>query len=617
MSTLRGQENLNEFTQPVSSVTDEISFADQQQQFNSNTGSVAHSQLSDYNWTSDILVTPPDAENMSHEMFMKLFDDENLLNPGLGFGLIDPFPNWELYRTPMSSLGDGVNELHQQFSSHSNSQIEVENGAWCCSEPEANQQDHAGQALNELVGKAEKTSSKGWNGKKRKGREPLILTQEQQAERAKKKSEADKRYRAELKMELNQLRRMKLQYDKLMAIVSRFGGIVQMLSFINHSIRINSELLRLQPKQDKESEGTSHRPELMKPKHGGNENMGSIMLHKLKDMVAESRKLNEMKSKLGIQETESIVEKFKEMEMELQRLKQKLDNQEQLESFPFPQSPGSRQQKEMFEEQVENFNRFQGMMSKFGGIDKMEYMLNKFPDMETELNSRNRREEQQQQESPGPASLRIGTMPELQYSDVVVDQLIQRLTDDNVVSNSDDLDSFDDLLEGDREIVGKYRIPTPLVSTAQNIFNVHGDITRKSKYSVHAVQNILVLLCAAIKEMSDRSLELELVTEEIIWKLRDPIMDAKRSKFDVEFAMEYLKTVAQGYFGLKARRDCNNLKQTVECLRADEDALRKELEKKSHEIKATEAKLRDLVSEKCRICQESATKIMCKTVSIF
>ncbi|XP_039004797.1 uncharacterized protein LOC120132015 [Hibiscus syriacus] len=403
---------------------------------------------------------------------------------------------------------------------------------------------------------------------------------------------------------------MKLQYDKLMVIVSRFGGIVQMESFINHSIRINSELLRLQPKQDKELEAMSH-------KHGGMENMGSIVLVKLKNMVAESRKVNEMKSKLGIQETESIVEKYKEMEVELQGLKQKLHNQKELESFPFPLSPGSRQQKDMYEGQVEDFKRFEELMSKFGGIDKMEYMLDKFPEMEIELSSRKQREEQLQlqKESPGPGSLQIGTMIELQYSDVVVDQLIQSLADDNVPSKSDDLDSFDNLLDGDREIVGKYKIPTPLVSTAQNIFNVYGDITRKSKFSVHAVQNIFVLFCAAIKEMSDRSLEL--VTEEIIWKLRDPIMDAKRSEFDVEFAMEYLKTIAQGYFGLKARSDCDNLKQAVACLRAEEEALIQELEKKSQEIKEKETKQRCLASEKCRICREYANKIMCKTISIF
>ncbi|KAE8688710.1 hypothetical protein F3Y22_tig00110956pilonHSYRG00055 [Hibiscus syriacus] len=180
------------------------------------------------------------------------------------------------------------------------------------------------------------------------------------------------------------------------------------------------------------------------------------------------------------------------------------------------------------------------LMSRFGGIDKVEYMLDKFPAMDIELNNLKQREEQLQlqQESPGPGSLQAsppsshctGTMPEFQYSDVDVDQLIQSLADDNVLSKSDDLDSFDNLLDGDREIVGKYKIPTPLVSTAQNIFNVHIDITRKSKYSVHAVQTIFVLFCAAIKEMSNRSLEL--VTEEILWKLRDPIMDAKRSEFD-------------------------------------------------------------------------------------
>ncbi|KAK8513307.1 hypothetical protein V6N12_052504 [Hibiscus sabdariffa] len=133
---------------------------------------------------------------------------------------------------------------------------------------------------------------------------------------------------------------------------------------------------------------------------------------------------------------------------------------------------------------------------------------------------------------------------------------------------------------------------------------VHGDIAKDCKLGAVVSNTTFAFLCAAIKVMGD--LSLDQVTEEVILKLRDPIMDAKRCKF----ALQHLKTVAQAYFGLKALRDYNKLKHKLESLRTAEEALRKKLQEKSQEINATEAKLRDLTSDKCRICQESAKRIV-------
>ncbi|XVF19834.1 hypothetical protein REPUB_Repub11eG0144800 [Reevesia pubescens] len=424
----------------------------------------------------------------------------------------------------------------------------------------------------------------------------------------------------EMKSIMEKLKKLEAESHRLELLKSKYGDIEEMESMLD---------------KFKELEAESHRLELLKSKYGDIEEMES-MLDKFKELEAESGQLNQKKSKFeGIQEIESILDKFKQMDAELHkfdqikllfgeivlqinRLKLQLEkhkqmlHQKELESFEA--SPGSLQQMEIdkcfgLQDEEADFCRFEqkelpffpespGSLQEHRGSQSLD--LNCDSNMSgISLNS---------------SAVVSGILPVMQYSDVLVDELIAKLIDENVVSNLD-LKSFKDLLDGECESVGKYIIPQSLVSTARDIFKAHGDITKKSKYSGITVQTIFVLCCAAIKEMGDRSLEE--VTEKIMWKWRDAIMDAKRSECDVEFVIEHLKTIAQGYFGLKARNDLDGLKQRIASLRACEEALRKELEMKSNEIKIMEAKQGDLTSKQCKICLESADKFLGKPVGIF
>ncbi|KAK8544294.1 hypothetical protein V6N13_034656 [Hibiscus sabdariffa] len=111
----------------------------------------------------------------------------------------------------------------------------------------------------------------------------------------------------------------------------------------------------------------------------------------------------------------------------------------------------------------------------------------------------------------------------MHYSDVLVDRLIARLTDEDDASKSDN-NSFKDLLSGAWERVNKFEVPPALVSTARDIFKVHGDIVKNCKLGAIVSNTIFAFLCAAITVMGD--LSLDQVMEEIILKLRDPIMGA-------------------------------------------------------------------------------------------
>ncbi|KAL4335134.1 hypothetical protein GQ457_07G042400 [Hibiscus cannabinus] len=473
------------------------------------------------------------------------------------------------------------------------------------SEPDPTHQD---LALNEPLDKAAAGT-------------PSMACKRKEPERNHKKREADRKYRADIKRELTQYRRMKPENDRLRQVVSRFGGIEQLESQISH---MKSELHRLQQKEVdyhmtrqlfdtdlnrlehikskyggihemesmldkfKELEANSKRLELMKSRHGGIEKMES-MLDAFIPMEAESHKLNQIKSKLGVQETESILLKFKEMEDQLQRFNQ--------------------------------------IKSTFGGIEEIEPGINRLKKIELQLEKHKQTERQPFRASPHSPQEKSrsqlldlnGDSDQVSYhcginlnSSITecnthyTDALVDRLMDEDDASKSDN--SFNDLLSGAWERVNKFEVPPALVSTAGDIFKVHGDIAKDCKLGAVVSNTIFAFLCAAIKVMGD--LSLDQVTEEVILKLRDPIMDAKRCKFDVEFALQHLKTITQAYFGLKALRDYNKLKHKLESLRTAEQALRKKLQEKSQEINATEARLRDLTSDKCRICQESAKRIM-------
>ncbi|TYJ33271.1 hypothetical protein E1A91_A05G091800v1 [Gossypium mustelinum] len=524
---------------------------------------------------------------------------------------------------PTPSFPDGVantnpNELSQQINSCDNSQRDVEGGV-VCTELDPKHLDLAGQASNERIHKDDEarmpplgdansqggTSSRGCNEKKRKGPQSAEAGQAQKQ----KKREADKNYREKRKEEYEKLKK---NYDNLLKRVTKCGGIDQIESVINHNNHINSELQKsngteLGPLQQMESRyGGIDRMKFMldkfkelEAKYGGIEKLESI-LEKFVDIEADSNKLNQIKSMLGINEAEFIVDKLKGMADDVHKLDQ--------------------------------------IKSLLGGIDETELAINRIKKMELQLEKQkpmvSQKEVESFQASPGSPPEKSGsqpldliaefdnvpdklnfittvsrTAPNMQYNDEDVDRLIARITDENIPSDLA-TNSFGDLLGGARERVNKYEIPSLLVSTAQHIFNDHGDITRKCKLSDLNVQTIFVSFCAAIKEMVD--LSLENVTEEIILKLRHPIMDAKRIEFDAEFAMKRLITIVHGYFGLKARQDRHELERWVASLRAGDETLRKELENKSQEIQDTEAKLRRLESDKCKICLESMEKFVAK-----
>ncbi|KAK8679790.1 hypothetical protein V6N13_145225 [Hibiscus sabdariffa] len=162
------------------------------------------------------------------------------------------------------------------------------------------------------------------------------------------------------------------------------------------------------------------------------------MLDAFMAMEAESHKLNQIKSKLGIQETESILQKFKEMEDEL--------------------------------------HRFNQIKSTFGGIEEIEPGINRLKKIDLQFEKHkqmvNQKEQQPFQASPnGPqeksrsqlldlngdsdqVSYHCGinlnssitdTECNMHYSDVLVDRLIARLTDEDDASKSDN-NSFKDVL---------------------------------------------------------------------------------------------------------------------------------------------------------------------------
>ncbi|KAH1066971.1 hypothetical protein J1N35_031958 [Gossypium stocksii] len=610
------------------------------------------------NFNSSVM-SPYDFEQLE-KINKELFGDDMFSNNATNFEL-DPDSRGQ----PDDTVPDGVgnpnaNELSKQFNSRDNSQRDVEGGV-VSTEPDPKHLDHAGQASNGGIQKSDearmtpvgnansqidkgRTPCSGCSEKKRKNRQ---TPEGEKAQKQMKKQAADRTYRAKRKVNLNpslnisgcfrisdvfffffgllkmeteleELKKIKTKYDRLMERVSRYGGINQMESRINQSNHIDSELLKLRKKEvDFDMFQQLIGTELgllqqMKSKYGGINEMKSMLdkfkeleakygeiqklesiLEKFVDIEADSNQLNQIKSMLGINEAELIVDKLKRREDELHKLDQ--------------------------------------IKSLFGGIDEIEPAINRLKTMGLQLEKQkqmvNQKEVEPFQASPGSllVSDQCGinlnsfstvseTAPTMQYSDGLVDRLIAEITDENIPSDLD-TSSFGDLLGGGRESVGKYEIPSSLVSTARRGLEDHGDITKKCKLSPLIVNTIFVLFCAAIKEMDD--VFLEDVNEGIIWKLRHPIMDARRSEFDTEFAMKRLTTRVHGYFGLKARQDRHNLEQWVARLRVDEETLRKGLEKKSQEVQDTEAKLRRLTSDKCKICKDPPKFLKLNELNIF
>ncbi|GKV24597.1 hypothetical protein SLEP1_g34187 [Rubroshorea leprosula] len=128
-------------------------------------------------------------------------------------------------------------------------------------------------------------------------------------------------------------------------------------------------------------------------------------------------------------------------------------------------------------------------------------------------------------------------------------------------------------LDGEHGTVGRYQIPLSLVPTAVKIFKVYGDVCATSKMNSSITRNVYILFCATIKEMGD--LSLEQVTEGKMLKWRDAIKDALRIEFEAEFAMEHLKKIACGYFGLKARSEVESIDIKISKLEAHLNGLKK------------------------------------------
>ncbi|XP_007016050.2 PREDICTED: uncharacterized protein LOC18590454 isoform X1 [Theobroma cacao] len=710
-------------------------------------GSVARNEDSICSWRPFSPVMSPNEKNHSlNSIFENLIAEQQLKGPE-NFEVEtssvaqtkDFSPIWISFVTDMLPPGEGKpNEVPQQINSpdqqlnslaenltadlRSNSQRDVEVGLRCL-QPNRSHLDHE-----------ERPSDQASNGRKQRGRKPRVTpvdiakiqldqagasaeacngqkrirTEEQENERKRKKNESDRKYRADVRNELKELRKIKPVYDTLMTIASSFGGIDQLESLING---MNSDIHKLQEKEVeydmfqqgieipdrvpsmranevqvcgieemkslsdkfKEMEAECHRLQLLKSKYGEIEDIES-MLDKFKNMEAESQRLEHIKMLFGgIDEIELEIGRLQNMELQLERHKQMV-NQKELDSFQA--SPGSLQQLEFDHcyrqlQKEADLDRFEQLKSKFGGTEELEFKLDKFHWMEAELHkleqiksefggvdemeaeiyrlkeieSQHDKQKELQffPESPGslqeelgaqsldlngssdavsadgislmsPAAVRgTNTMHDMQYSDVLVTKFMAKLHDDSVVGNVD-RSSFKDL-DGEPKKVGQYCLPPSLVSTAEDIIKAYGDITKKCKFSPRIIEDIYVLFCAAIKEMGD--LSLEQVTEEVMLKWRDAITDADRSACDVEFAMKHLEKIAYGYFGLKAYNDRNSLKQRMTILKAEEEVLRKELEKKANEMKAVKAKEGDLTSERCKVCQEFADQFLDKTISVF
>ncbi|GLT63405.1 hypothetical protein SLA2020_359720 [Shorea laevis] len=127
-------------------------------------------------------------------------------------------------------------------------------------------------------------------------------------------------------------------------------------------------------------------------------------------------------------------------------------------------------------------------------------------------------------------------------------------------------------LDGELRTVGRYQIPLSLVPTAVKIIELYGDVCATSKMNSSIARNVFILFCATIKEMGD--LSLEQVTEGKMLKWRDAIKDALRIEFEVEFAMEHLKKIACGYFGLKARSEVESIDIKISKLEAHLNGLK-------------------------------------------
>ncbi|XP_021278552.1 uncharacterized protein LOC110412347 isoform X2 [Herrania umbratica] len=453
---------------------------------------------------------------------------------------------------------------------------------------------------------------------------------------------------------------MEVDSHRLELMKSKYGEIEEMEVMLDKFKNIEAEANRL---------------EQMKSEYGEIEEIES-MLDKFKNLEAESHRFEQIKLLFGgVDEIETEINRLKKIELQLEKHKQMV-NRKELDCFQASPSPGSLQQLDMDQlyRQQRNeadFNRFEQMKSKFGGTEEMESKLDKFHRMEAELHRfeqiksefggideieariyRLKKIESQHDnqkelhffpESPGslqelrgvqsldlagdsdmvsadgislmsPAVVReTNIMHDMQYSDLLVTKFMAELDDDNVVSNVD-LSSFKDL-DGERKKVGKYRIPPSLVSTAEGIIRAYGDITDKCRFGYSVVETAYILLCAAIEEMSN--LSLGQVSEEVMLKWRDAIKDANGLNCDAKFAMENLKKIAYGYFGLKAKTDGEILKLRMTSLKTEVLALQMELENKTKEMEDLKAKEEDLTSAQCKVCQKFADQLLKKSISVF
>ncbi|KAK6265810.1 hypothetical protein QUC31_016647 [Theobroma cacao] len=150
--------------------------------------------------------------------------------------------------------------------------------------------------------------------------------------------------------------------------------------------------------------------------------------------------------------------------------------------------------------------------------------------------------------------------------------LMEKLERDerSTVSYSD----FKTLLQGEKQEVRGYRIPLVLQPIFEKIITSYGDITSNSLLSSFSAENVLLQFLATIQEMGDTSLEQ--VTEELIFKWRDCIAEAKRIKFNVDFATEHLKKIAKSYLNRKACNELSCIDKKIEVLEIELNDLKRE-----------------------------------------
>ncbi|XP_021291853.1 uncharacterized protein LOC110422312 isoform X2 [Herrania umbratica] len=79
---------------------------------------------------------------------------------------------------------------------------------------------------------------------------------------------------------------------------------------------------------------------------------------------------------------------------------------------------------------------------------------------------------------------------------------------------------------------------------------------------------------ATIQEMGDTSLEQ--VTEELIFKWRDCIAEAKTIKFNVDFATEHLKKIAKSYLNRKACNELSSIDKRIAVLEIELNDMKRE-----------------------------------------